>query len=140
MSHNLIQLRRRPRDPGIHETALQELKHVMHEHRQITSDDIVRIARKTHSPEAAVYGVATYYADLGLARRGKSRVKVCKGAACHAACADASVGWMEDALGLRDGETRDDGSVSLESVYCLGFCHAGPVVEVEGRVYGELTP
>ena len=67
-------------------------------------------------------------------------MKVCKGTACHAACADASVGWMEDALGLRVGETSEDGAVSLEAVYCLGFCNAGPTVEVEGRIYGELTP
>jgi formate dehydrogenase iron-sulfur subunit len=47
---------------------------------------------------------------------------------------------MEDALGLRLGETSADGAVSLEPVYCLGFCNAGPTVEVEGRIYGELTP
>ena len=47
---------------------------------------------------------------------------------------------MEDALGLQLGETSKDGAVSLEAVYCLGFCNAGPTVEVEGRIYGELTP
>ena len=97
------------------------------------------MARATAQPEAAVYGVATYYGDLGTERRGKTRVKVCKGTACHAACKDASVGWLEDALGLRCGETSKDGEVSLEAVYCLGFCNAGPTVEVEGRIYGGLT-
>jgi formate dehydrogenase iron-sulfur subunit len=67
-------------------------------------------------------------------------VKVCKGTACFAACGDASVRWFEDALGLKEGETRADGEVSLESVYCLGFCNAGPAVEIEGAVYGDLTP
>lgn len=140
MSHNLIQLRRNRGDLRVGDTALQRLKQVMHEHRVITPDDIVAVARASGQPEAAVYGVATYYGDLGTERRGKTRVKVCKGTACHAACADASVSWMEDALGLRVGETRADGEVSLEAVYCLGFCNAGPTVEVEGRVYGELTP
>src|SRR5689334_25425477 len=112
----------------------------MHEHRQITADDVAAVARASGQPEAAVWGIATYYGDLGTARRGRTRVKVCKGTACHAACADASVGWMEEALGLRVGETSADGSVSLEEVYCLGFCNARPAVEVEGRIYGELTP
>jgi NADH-quinone oxidoreductase subunit F len=112
----------------------------MHARRVITSEDVIAVAKASGQPEASVYGVATYYGDLGTARRGKTRVKVCKGTACHAACADASVGWMEDALGLKVGETRTDGEVSLESVYCLGFCNAGPTVEVEGRIYGELTP
>jgi NADH:ubiquinone oxidoreductase subunit F (NADH-binding)/NADH:ubiquinone oxidoreductase subunit E len=113
---------------------------VMHERRVITQDDVAAIARASGQPEAAVWGVATYYGDLGTERRGRTRVKVCKGTACHAACADASVGWMEEALGLRVGETSADSEVSLEAVYCLGFCNASPTVEVEGRIYGELTP
>jgi NADH-quinone oxidoreductase subunit F len=140
VSHNLIQLRRNRGDLRVGDTALQRLKEVMHERRVITPGDVVAVARASGQPEASVYGVATYYGDLGTAPRGRLRVKVCKGTACHAACGDASVGWMEDALGLRLGETRADGEVSLEAVYCLGFCNAGPSVEVEGRIYGELTP
>jgi NADH:ubiquinone oxidoreductase subunit F (NADH-binding)/NADH:ubiquinone oxidoreductase subunit E len=140
VSSNLVQLRRNRGDLRVLDTALQRLKHVMHENRVITADDVAAVARASGQPEAAVWGVATYYGDLGTAKRGRTRVKVCKGTACHAACADASVGWMEEALGLRAGETRADSSVSLETVYCLGFCNAGPSVEIEGRIYGELTP
>jgi NADH-quinone oxidoreductase subunit F len=136
----LVQLRRNRGDVGVQDNALQRLKHVMHERRVITTDDVAAVARATGQPEASVFGVATYYGDLGSARRGRTRVKVCKGTACHAACADASVGWMEDALGLHVNETSQDGEISLEAVYCLGFCNAGPTVEVEGRIYGELTP
>jgi NADH:ubiquinone oxidoreductase subunit F (NADH-binding)/NADH:ubiquinone oxidoreductase subunit E len=139
VSHNLVQLRRNRGDLGVEDTALQQLKRVMHEHRVITKADVAAVARATGQPEAAVLGVATYYGDLGTQPRGRTRVKVCKGTACHAAGNDASVGWMEDALGLKVGETRADGEVSLEEVYCLGFCNAGPTVEVEGRIYGELT-
>lgn len=139
MSHNLVQLRRNRGDLGVLDTALQRLKHVMHDKRVLAREDIAAIARASGQPEAAVWGVATYYGDLGTERRGRTRVKVCKGTACHAACADASVGWMEEALGIKVGETTADGAVSLEAVYCLGFCNAGPTVEVEGRIYGELT-
>ncbi len=140
VSHNLVQLRRRRADFDATDNALQRLKAVMHERREITPDDITAIAKAVHQPEAAVYGVATYYGDLGMKKRGKTRVKVCKGTACFATCNDESVKWMEDALGVKLGETSADGSVSLEEVYCLGYCNAGPSVEVEGRVYGELTP
>jgi NADH:ubiquinone oxidoreductase subunit F (NADH-binding)/NADH:ubiquinone oxidoreductase subunit E len=143
VSHNLVQLRRSKGEPVAERTAenaLQRLKHVMHERRVITRDDVARIARETHQPEAAVYGVATYYGDLGTEIRGRTRVKVCKGTACHAACADASVAWFEDAMGIACGATSKDGEVSLEAVYCLGFCNAGPTVEIEGKIYGELTP
>lgn len=140
MSHNLVQLRKNRGDLGVLETPLQRLKQVMHDRRLITKEDVAVVARASGQPEAAVWGVATYYGDLGTERRGRTRVKVCKGTACHAACGGASVAWMEEALGLRVGETSADGAVSLEAVYCLGFCNAGPSVEVEGRIYGELTP
>jgi len=140
MSNNLVQIRRRRADFDPHDNALQRLKAVMHEHREITPADISAIAKATHQPEAAVFGVATYYGDLGMARRGQTRVKVCRGTACFAACGEEQVGWMEDALGLKLGQTSADGSVSLEEVYCLGFCHAGPSVEVEGRIYGQMSP
>ena len=139
MSHNLVQLRRRIGASPL-DTALSRLKAVMHEHRVITPDDVSAIARAVRQPEATVLGVATYYGDLGMHRRGRTRVKVCKGTACFAACGDASVKWMSDALGVALDETSADGAVSLEPVYCLGYCNAGPAVEIEGRVYGELTP
>ena len=72
MSHNLVQLRRRRDDFSVGDNALSRLKQVMHERRVITADDIAAIARATHQPEAAVYGVATYYDDLGTKRRGRT--------------------------------------------------------------------
>jgi NADH:ubiquinone oxidoreductase subunit F (NADH-binding)/NADH:ubiquinone oxidoreductase subunit E len=140
VSHNLIQLRRRRDDWSATDNALQRLKAVMHERREITVEDVRAIAHATHQPEATVLGVATYYGDLGMHRRGKTRVRVCKGTACFAACGDASATWLSEALGLALDETSADGSVSLEPAYCLGFCNAGPTVAVEERVYGELTP
>jgi NADH:ubiquinone oxidoreductase subunit F (NADH-binding)/NADH:ubiquinone oxidoreductase subunit E len=140
VSHNLVQLRRNRGDLGVQDNALQRLKGVMHDKRVITREDVTAVAHATGQPEAAVLGVATYYGDLGTKPRGRTRVKVCKGTACHAACNDASVGWMEKALGLELGETSADGAVSLEEVYCLGFCNAGPTVEVEGKIYGQMTP
>ena len=139
MSHNLVQLRRHRADFSLTDNALARLQRVMHEKREITADDIAEIAKATHQPEATVFGVATYYGDLGLKKRGKTRVKVCRGTACFATSGESHVGWLEEALGVSLDETRADGSVSLEGVYCLGFCNAGPAVEVEGRVYAGLT-
>jgi NADH:ubiquinone oxidoreductase subunit F (NADH-binding)/NADH:ubiquinone oxidoreductase subunit E len=138
MSHNLVQLRRRKPAFSPTDNALARLKAVMHEHRQITPDDVAAIARATSQPEATVYGVATYYGDLGMRPRGSTRVKVCRGTACFAAAGEAPTKWMEGALGLSLDQTSEDGSVSLEGVYCLGYCNAGPAIEIEGRVYAGL--
>jgi len=139
VSHNLVQLRRHRADFSLTDNALARLKHVMHDKREITHEDIAAIAKAVHQPEATVFGVATYYGDLGMKKRGRTRVKVCRGTSCFATSGESHVGWLADALGVKLDETSADGSVSLEGVYCLGFCNAGPSVEVEGRVYANLT-
>lgn len=138
VSTNLVRLRRHAADPLDH--ALARLERTMHEKRSLEPEDLRSIARATHQPEAAVFGVATFYSDLGVRRVGRTRVKVCKGTACHAASAGAPIGWFEAALGVREGETSADGAVSLEGVYCLGRCHASPAAQVEDAVHDRLTP
>jgi len=42
--------------------------------------------------------------------------------------------------GLAPGETRADGAVTVEQVFCLGNCALGPSVEADGRLYGRVDP
>ena len=140
MSQNLIQLRRKKGSVSPEHGPIERLRHVMHERREITAEDVAEIARATGAPEATVFGVATFYGDLGTKKRGKARVKVCRGTACFAAAGERHVGYLEEALGAKLDTTTDDGDVSLEGVYCLGFCNDGPCVEAEGEVYARVTP
>ena len=41
-------------------------------------------------------------------------------------------------LGVRMGETRGDGQISLEPVYCLGLCAIGPNALVDGRPVARI--
>ena len=98
------------------------------EHRGEITDDDRRIAAEVSGlPEAAVYGVSTFYDDL-LQPRGRRHIRVCTGTACFAATADAHVDELRHALGLELGDRSDDGSVSLAETVCLGFCHSSPAV------------
>ncbi|HEX4804301.1 MAG TPA: NAD(P)H-dependent oxidoreductase subunit E [Conexibacter sp.] len=126
MSKNLVELVRRhhaERAP----TALEVLKQAMDLRGEITDDDRRLAAERSGLPEAAVYGISTFYDDL-LQPRGRRHVRVCTGTACFAATGDAHVDALRDALGLRLGERSADGAVSLAETVCLGFCHAAPAV------------
>ncbi|HPA57444.1 MAG TPA: NAD(P)H-dependent oxidoreductase subunit E, partial [bacterium] len=46
--------------------------------------------------------------------------------------------WVSDALKIKNGETDETGTFSLELVACLGCCSLAPVMSVNGRVYGKL--
>jgi NADH:ubiquinone oxidoreductase subunit F (NADH-binding)/NADH:ubiquinone oxidoreductase subunit E len=108
-------------------TALEVLKEAMDRRGEITDDDRRVAAERSGLPEAAVYGVSTFYDDL-LAPRGERHVRVCTGTACFAATGDQHVDRLRDGLQLGLGERRDDRSLSLAETVCLGFCHGAPAV------------
>jgi NADH:ubiquinone oxidoreductase subunit F (NADH-binding)/NADH:ubiquinone oxidoreductase subunit E len=106
-------------------TAIEVLKQAVADHGEITDDDRREASAASGLPEAAVYGVSTFYDDLVLPR-GERHVRVCTGTACFAATADAHVDSLRDAFGLDLGERAADASLSLAETVCLGFCHSSP--------------
>jgi NADH:ubiquinone oxidoreductase subunit F (NADH-binding)/NADH:ubiquinone oxidoreductase subunit E len=131
MSRNLTDLLRTHEQEG-RPTALDVLKEAMDERGEVTDEDRRRAAALSGLPEAAVYGVSTFYDDL-VQPRGRRHVAVCTGTACWAADFGAHVAAVEEGLGLGLGECADDGSVSLGQTVCLGFCHTAGAVR-EGEV------
>lgn len=133
MTDNLIELlARRGERPGT-ATALDELKRAVAGHGEVTDEDRRRIAAGSGLPEAAVYGISTFYDDL-VQPRGRRHLRVCTGTACWAADFGEHVREAERATGLRLGERRADGELSLAQTVCLGFCHAGAAVRDDDTV------
>ena len=67
-------------------------------------------------------------------------VTVCRGTACHIRGAPQVLDEISKALNLKEGETSPDLEYTLESVACLGCCALAPVVKINHRIYGEMTP
>jgi NADH:ubiquinone oxidoreductase subunit F (NADH-binding)/NADH:ubiquinone oxidoreductase subunit E len=126
VSRNLVELVRRHHEADA-PSALDALKQAVELQGELTDADRREAAARSGLPEAAVYGVSTFYDDL-LQPRGARHVRVCTGTACFAATGDAHVDALRDGLGLELGERAADGSVSLAETVCLGFCHSSPAV------------
>ncbi|MGO9976502.1 MAG: NAD(P)H-dependent oxidoreductase subunit E [Solirubrobacteraceae bacterium] len=124
MSSNLVELVRR-RHAVQAPTAVQVLKEAVEAYGEVTDEDRRRAAELSGLPEAAVYGVSTFYDDL-IVPRGARHVHVCTGTACFAATKDAHVDELRRALGLELDQRSDDRSISLAETVCLGFCHSSP--------------
>src|SRR3984893_2333902 len=133
MSRNLVELVRRHHGVDA-PTALDVLKEAVAQRGEITDEDRRRAAEVSGMPEAAVYGVSTFYDDL-LQRRGRRHVRVAPGPACVAAPGEAHVKQLEQSLGLGLGERSEDESISLAETVCLGFCHSSPAVRDSGIVH-----
>ncbi len=99
-----------------------------------------RIAAGLRTPLSRVYGVATFYSQFYLTRRGRHIIRQCDGTACHVRGAGKIVERMEQALGIKAGETTADYRVTCEVVYCLGSCGLAPVALVDGQTIGKIAP
>lgn len=97
------------------------------------------ISRKMRIPLSTLYGVATFYAQFYLTRRGKHIIRSCDGTACHVRGAAKIIAAMEKALGIKAGETTPDYKYTYEVVYCLGSCGLAPVAVVDDKVVGHLN-
>jgi len=98
------------------------------------------ISQRTQIPISRLYGVATFYAQFRLKRRGRHLVRVCDGTACHVRGAPKCLNAVSKAIGIEAGETSTDYKYTLEIVYCLGSCGLSPVALVDDKVYGRLLP
>ena len=47
---------------------------------------------------------------------------------------------MERKLGISSGETTSDYKFGLERVACFGSCALAPVIVIDNKVYGRMTP
>ncbi|NLF69619.1 MAG: NAD(P)H-dependent oxidoreductase subunit E [Candidatus Anammoximicrobium sp.] len=98
------------------------------------------ISQKTLIPLNQLYGVATFYAQFHLQRRGRHLVRICDGTACHVRGSGKNVEAVERSLGVGPGQTSEDYKYTLEIVYCLGSCGLAPIAVVDDKVYARLAP
>ncbi|MCL6638131.1 MAG: NADH-quinone oxidoreductase subunit NuoE [Firmicutes bacterium] len=99
-----------------------------------------RVAEGLDVPLSDVYGVVSFYALFSLKPKGKYKISVCAGTACYVRGTVQVLEALEKELGVKPGETTDDGKFSVEVVRCLGACGLGPVMMINEDVHGRLDP
>ena len=105
----------------------------------IPADSVYTIGRRLNVTPAKIMGVATFYSQFRLKPVGKYLIQLCQGTACHVNGSERIEQVINEALGIKDGETTEDGLFTLESVACLGCCSLSPVMMINGEAYGNLT-
>ena len=103
-------------------------------------DAVYCIAERTDLSPAKVLGVATFYSQFRFQPVDKYLIMLCKGTACYVNGAERIADAITDELGIKDGETTEDGLFSLKLVACLGCCSLAPVMMITDTTSGSLTP
>jgi NADH-quinone oxidoreductase subunit E len=119
---------------------IQILLDIQSENHWLSREALARVSEKLEVPMTRIQHIATFYKAFSLVPRGRHEVHICVGTACHVRGATRILDTVKDVTGIMPGETDLDLKFSLETVNCLGCCALGPVVEVDGKVHGKMSP
>lgn len=99
------------------------------------------VSRELNVPVGKVSGVVTFYFMFTMTPKGKHRIRICTGTACHVKGAEQNYRRVKGYLGLQDNETMtEDKFFSVETVRCVGACSLAPVADFDGAIEGLVTP
>ena len=98
------------------------------------------VADKLRLHLSEVYGVVSFYSYFTETPVGRYQIHVCTGTACFVRGAERVLEEFQRQLGIENGETSENGMFSLGSLRCVGACSLAPVVMVNDKVYGNVTP
>lgn len=101
---------------------------------------MARVAETAGEPLSQALGVATFYSQFRLQPHAKNTIRCCHGTACHVSGAPLISREIEKHLGIHAGENTSDMLYTIEEVHCVGACGMAPVVMINDRAHGKLTP
>lgn len=119
---------------------IHALQQIQKEYNYLPADKLQELSRNLSIPLADVYSTASFYKHFYFKPRGKNVVCVCMGTACHVRGASKVLEKLEQEFGIKEGETTEDLSMTLETVGCVGCCGLAPVVTVNEEVIGDVGP
>jgi NADH-quinone oxidoreductase subunit E len=123
--------------PQSRSAVLPALRLAQEEHGGWLPPEALReVADALDETPAYCLSIASFYDMLNLEPVGKHLVEVCTNLSCALAGAQSVLDAFVDELGVRPGETTEDGNVTLRAIECAGGCGRAPVVVVDS-VYRE---
>jgi NADH-quinone oxidoreductase subunit E len=127
---------------GWRQSAVMEALRVVQEENGgwLTEELMNDVAAYLDMPAIAVYEVATFYSMYEHKPVGKHKLCLCTNITCMINGSDKVVGHLEQKLGIKLGETTEDGKYSLKEVECLGACGGGPAMQIDKQYYENLSP
>ncbi len=107
----------------------------------LTVEILNRVADYMDLPTIQVYEVATFYSMFQTQPVGRHNVAICTNVSCMLRGADDIVAQVEEKLGIKLGESTEDGRIYLKKEEeCLAACCGAPMMMVDHKYHENLTP
>ena len=120
---------------------ISALHAVQHEnHGFVTAEQMNAVAAYLELPTIQVYEVATFYSMFQTKEVGRNEVAICTNVACMLRGADDIVDHVEKKLGVKLGESTEDGRIFLkQEEECIAACCGAPAMMINHKYHENLT-
>jgi NADH-quinone oxidoreductase subunit E len=115
---------------------------VQHENNGFLTAELMNgVADYLNLPTIQVYEVATFYSMFQTRPVGRHNVAICTNVSCMLRGAEDIVEHVEKKLGIKLGESTEDGRIYLKrEEECLAACSGAPIMLVDHDYHENLTP
>jgi NADH-quinone oxidoreductase subunit E len=128
------------RYPDKRSLTLPALRFAQEEHGWLPPEALREVADVLDLTPAYCQAVASFYDMFHLEPVGRHMVEICTNLSCALVGAQRVVDAFESALGIRAGETTEDGEITFRVVECLNACGYAPVVAIDHRYRHPTQP
>ncbi|WP_207421949.1 NADH-quinone oxidoreductase subunit NuoE family protein [Desertivirga brevis] len=116
---------------GKQKSALLPVLHLVQaEYGWVSTPAMNKVADYLDIKPIEVYEVATFYTMFFLEPKGKYVLEVCRTGPCSIVGAEKVMKYIEQKLGVKEGEVTADGLFSWRGVECLAACGMAPVLQI----------
>jgi NADH-quinone oxidoreductase subunit E len=117
---------------------IHALQKIQKNHNYLPEEELKRLSESLDVPLSEIYSTATFYKQFYFTPRGRNIACVCTGTACHVRGASEILDAFKNEFKIKEGETTEDMSMTLETVGCVGCCGLAPVLTVNEEIVGEV--
>lgn len=129
-----------PKYPNLRAVVLPALHLVQERLGYVPTQAVVEIAELLELHPSEVQDTLSFYGFFKQDKpQGKYRLWVCRSISCSACGGEELLEYLCEKLGIRPGETTEDGLFSLEFAECLGACDFAPAMLAGKELIGNLT-
>jgi NADH-quinone oxidoreductase subunit E len=126
--------------PNGRSATLPALRLAQERYGWLSPEALREVADALGTTPAYCHSVASFYDMFHLAPVGRHLVEVCTNISCALVGAQQVLEAFQSELGVRAGETTEDGEITLRTVECAGGCGWGTVVAVDHRYREPVKP
>ena len=119
--------------PQSRSAVLPALRLAQEQYGWLSPEALREVADALEVTPAYCQAVASFYDMFHMKPVGRHLVEVCTNISCALVGAQQVLEAFESELGVKTGETTQDGDVTLRALECAGGCGWGTVVAIDHR-------